>query len=312
MGSPVVSVIMNCLNGEKYLRESIDSIFAQTYTDWEIIFWDNASTDASADIAKTYGERVRYFRSEQTYPLGKARNLAMKEAQGDYIAFLDCDDIWFPRKLEKQIGVFEDARVGLVFTDAIYFNNRGKQKRLYRNRKVSSGYVFPELLANYYLCLSTVLICRRVLVQLSDWFDDRFEMIEEADLFRRIAYSWHCEYVAEPLVMYRIHSESSSWTRMGLGPKETELMIQKYESLYLDFEKRFSGEIRVLRQNGQYEYAKCEMLQGSVQIARQRLVPIVFRDARFTALYLLTFFPRGALNVVLNAKRIMPVAERRV
>ncbi|HZY30567.1 MAG TPA: glycosyltransferase, partial [Candidatus Methylomirabilis sp.] len=65
MGGPRVSVIMNCLNGERYLREAMDSVFAQTYTDWEIVFWDNASTDASAEIAKGYGDRVRYFRSEE-------------------------------------------------------------------------------------------------------------------------------------------------------------------------------------------------------------------------------------------------------
>jgi len=307
MGSPLVSVIMNCLNGEKYLRESMDSIFAQTYTNWEIVFWDNASTDGTADIAKTYGERVRYFRSEQTYPLGKARNLAMMKARGDFIAFLDSDDIWFPLKLEKQIGLFENVHVGLVFTDAIYFNNRGKRKRLYRNRKVPTGYVFPALLADYYLCLSTVVLSRRAVAQLSECFDERFEMIEEADLFRRIAYSWHCQYVPEPLVMYRVHAESSSWTKMGLDPKETELMIQKYGCLYVDFEQRFSAELRVLRQYVRYNYAKSELLQGSFQDARQRLAPIVFRDARFTLLYLLTFFPRRALNVVFSAKRIMPV-----
>ncbi len=112
--------------------------------------------------------------------------------------------------------------------------------------------------------------------------------------------------------MYRIHAESASWTKMELGPKETELMIDKYGCLYLDFEQRFSSELRVLRQFVRYEYAKSELLQGSVKEARQCLGPIVFRDARFIALYLLTFLPKGALNFVLNAKRVMPVAENPV
>ncbi|MEK7079138.1 MAG: glycosyltransferase, partial [Patescibacteria group bacterium] len=66
---PKVSIIMNCFNGSKYLRESIDSVYAQTYRNWEIIFWDNASTDNSAEIAKNYDSRLRYFRSERNYPL---------------------------------------------------------------------------------------------------------------------------------------------------------------------------------------------------------------------------------------------------
>ena len=77
---PAVSVIMNCLNGEQYLREALDSVVAQTYPDWEIVFWDNASQDTSAAIAKSYGGRVRYFRGETTVPLGAARNLAIAEA----------------------------------------------------------------------------------------------------------------------------------------------------------------------------------------------------------------------------------------
>ena len=64
-GQPLVSVIMNCYNGEKYLREAIDSIYAQTYTNWEIIFWDNASTDNSAEIAKLSDSRLKYFYGEE-------------------------------------------------------------------------------------------------------------------------------------------------------------------------------------------------------------------------------------------------------
>ena len=124
MAYPKVSIIMNCLNGEQYLKQALDSVFEQTYDDWEVIFWDNASTDKSATIAKSYGERVRYFKSSVTHPLGKARNLAMKEAMGDFIAFLDCDDIWLPRKLEKQMPLFKkDPQVGLVFSDMVVFDN---------------------------------------------------------------------------------------------------------------------------------------------------------------------------------------------
>ena len=86
---PEVSVIMNCLNGERYLKEAVDSVFAQSFQDWEIIFWDNASTDSSPEIAQTYGDRVRYFRSDVTYSLGKERNLAISRASGEYMALLD-------------------------------------------------------------------------------------------------------------------------------------------------------------------------------------------------------------------------------
>src|SRR5574337_499452 len=105
--TPSVSVIMNCLNSSKYLREAIDSVYAQTYKDWEIIFWDNASIDNSAEIAKGYDSKLRYFRSEETVILGKVRNYAIEKARGEFIAFLDCDDLWLANKLERQIPFFK-------------------------------------------------------------------------------------------------------------------------------------------------------------------------------------------------------------
>ncbi len=135
---PTVSVIMNCLNCEKYLREAIDSVFAQTYEDWEIIFWeDKASKDGSENIATSYGRKLRYFRSDVSLPLYGSRNLAVQQARGKYIAILDCDDIWLPTKLEEQIPLLErDDKVGLVYSDIILFNEKGKEKRSQKVRVV--------------------------------------------------------------------------------------------------------------------------------------------------------------------------------
>ena len=92
LSDPLVSVVINCLNGARYLREAIDSVFSQTYDNWEIVFWDNHSCDESGVIAKSYGDRVRYHRSESTTGLGLARNRALNACRGKYIAFLDVDD----------------------------------------------------------------------------------------------------------------------------------------------------------------------------------------------------------------------------
>src|SRR3990167_610608 len=129
---PEVSVIMNCLNCAKYVAEAIDSVYAQVHDDWEIIFWDNASSDGSAAIAAGYDERLRYFRSAETYSLGKARNLALDHARGALIAFLDCDDIWQARKLEMQIPRFrENQNVGLVYCDSEIFDESGRGRLPY-------------------------------------------------------------------------------------------------------------------------------------------------------------------------------------
>src|SRR4051812_42401163 len=95
-----VSIVMNCRNSEQHLREAIDSVVVQTYKNWEIIFYDNLSTDSSPEIAKSYGKKLRYIRGEKSMSLGEARNEALKHANGDLITFLDCDDLWSPDKLE--------------------------------------------------------------------------------------------------------------------------------------------------------------------------------------------------------------------
>ena len=95
---PLVSVIMNCYNGQKYLEESIESVLSQTYKNWELIFWDNQSADKSAEIFKLYKDkRLKYFLSKEHTTLYKARNLAIEKSSGDFIAFLDTDDLWHER-----------------------------------------------------------------------------------------------------------------------------------------------------------------------------------------------------------------------
>src|SRR5690349_15614731 len=106
---PLVSVIMNCFNGEKYLRHAIDSVLSQSYKNFEIIFWDNQSTDRSAEIFKSYTDtRLKYFYAPKHTWLYEARNYAIQKASGQFIAFLDSDDWWETHKLEKQISLFED------------------------------------------------------------------------------------------------------------------------------------------------------------------------------------------------------------
>ena len=109
MNATLVSIIMNCHNSEHYLKEAIDSVYAQTYSNWEIIFWDNASTDSSAKIAQSYDSKLKYYRGGSLVPLYTARNLALEKCQGDAIAFLDCDDVWLNTKLDHQINKYRNG-----------------------------------------------------------------------------------------------------------------------------------------------------------------------------------------------------------
>ena len=208
---PAVSVIMNCLNCSKYLHEAINSVYFQTYDDWEIVFWDNASTDSSPKIAKGYDNKLCYFRGEKIVPLGHARNLAIEKAKGKYIAFLDCDDLWLPEKLERQAKLLDsNNKLGLVFSDYYMIDGNGnlKKKSILPN-KMFRGDIFNELFYRNFIPFMTVVIRKEVLNKVG-MFNPKYEIAEEYDLFLRIAEYYPIDFVEESLAKYRIHDGNFS------------------------------------------------------------------------------------------------------
>jgi glycosyltransferase involved in cell wall biosynthesis len=301
----LVSIIMNCLNCEKYLRDALNSVYAQTYRNWEIIFWDNASTDGSAEIARNYDHRLRYFKGEETIPVGAARNKALEQVRGEYIAFLDCDDLWLPEKLEKQIPLFEDPEVGLVFCDTIFFNDNNYEERLFSRRKYVTGKCFSALLMDNFLAMPSVVIRRLALDDQSEWFDPRFSLNEEADLFIRIAYKWHLAMVNEPLAKWRIHPGSLTWHKFSGFADELGDMLKKYKRIYPNFVQRFAKEIRIFERRLAVIRAKDAIASDNLPLARNCLVPYMFSNLKASMLYLITYLPKNKALSLINKFSIM-------
>lgn len=289
--SPKVSVIMNCLNCGRYLCEAIDSVYAQTYKDWEIIFWDNASIDNSAEIVKSYDDRLKYFRGDKTVPLYAARNLALKQAKGEYIAFLDCDDLWLSTKLEKQLKLFSREKVGLVFCNTFFMNQKTGNERVLYNKKPLTGMIFRQLLSNYFLSLQTVLIRRKCLDRLTEWFDDRFDMVGDVDLFTRIAFDWELDYVDDPLAKWRIHGDNMTFKKMGLFGKELLMMLDKYKRLYSNFQNNYKEEIKNIKARAAYYEAVEEWKTGNGNKSRKIILPHIANNPKFLIVYLISVLP---------------------
>ena len=150
MNNPLVSIIMNCFNGEKYLSQSLNSILDQTYQNWEIIFWDNQSTDNSAEIFNSYKDsRFKYYYAKKHTNLFRARNLAIEESKADFFAFLDTDDLWENQKLELQMQYFSNSEIGVVFSNLWIFKKNLENKKLYSKKKLPSGKIYKDLIKNY-------------------------------------------------------------------------------------------------------------------------------------------------------------------
>lgn len=206
---PLVSVIINCYNGEKYLREAIDSVIAQTYTNWEIIFWDNQSTDSTAEIVKSYkDERIKYFYAPEHTPLGEARNLAMAKINGDFFCFLDTDDVWLTVFIEMLLKPFDAPQIGVSYCRYINFENDTEwlSKGFSKNGELS----VKKLVENYNIGMSAALVRSSIPKKYEIRFSGMFSLIEDFDFFVRIASYSKCFYSQTPLMRYRIHPGSLS------------------------------------------------------------------------------------------------------
>ncbi len=292
---------MNCLNGEKYLREAVDSVFAQTFEDWEIIFWEDVdSSDSSGDIAKSYGSKLRYFKADEKLPLYGARNRALEKARGKYIAFLDCDDIWMPHKLQLQVEAFKaNKNVGLIHTNAEVLEQTGSKRILHTNVQ-SSGKVFKELLKDYRINLQSVFISREALNSQDYWFDESMLYSGDADLFLRIAHDWDVLYLPEVTVLYREHGSSLSATRIEVLPGENEKILTNLSKRYDGFMNNYKFEISKFRVRAQCSIGIAKWKYAGGKEARKVIIKNLSLSRAFVLLYFMSFLPFKMVNYAKN------------
>lgn len=286
---PTVSIVMNCLNGQRYLKEALDSVYAQTFDDWEIIFWDNGSSDKSGEIAQSYDEKLRYFREEKTSLLGKARNAAFNQAKGKYIAILDVDDVWLENKLERQVDFSDkNPHLGMTFTNSIYFYEDGNTLEMFNLVQPHRGYVFKQLLCQNFISTETMMFKKGALESLDYMFDDEFTMVMDYDLTLRLAYHCEFDFIDEPLSKWRIHEQSGTIKCRTLMPREGMELIEKLEKNIPDLYDNYGNEISMLIKSTNCQYAMVHWYNNQKVLARECLRPYL-SDKTYFFTYLMTY-----------------------
>lgn len=212
--NPLVSVVMNCYNGEKFLEQSVKSLKGQTYKNWELIFFDNNSEDKSLSIINSLkNKRFKIFKLRKLLNLYHARELAIKKANGKYISFLDVDDLWNSNKLKYQVR-FLQRNKNYKFCYSNYFiKKKFKIKKVRYKDNLNSGKITQNLLNDYTIGILTVLIERSILVK--NKFKRKYNIIGDFDLFLRISLSKNIAYIKKPLATYRIHEDNYTIKNMG-------------------------------------------------------------------------------------------------
>ena len=207
--SGLVSVITPLYNAEKFIASTIESVLAQSYGDWEMIVVDDASTDSGVEVVKEYRKRdgrVRLVELERNSGPAVARNRAIKEAAGRYIAFLDGDDIWDEKKLEKQIAFMKEGDMALSYTD--YYRIEESSGKIIDKIESPPSVDYYELLKqNVIGCLTAVYDAKK----LGKLYMPEIRKRQDFALWLKILKKVPRAYcLNEPLALYRVRSSSLS------------------------------------------------------------------------------------------------------
>lgn len=240
----LVSIIMNCHNGEKYLSESLKSIVNQSYKNWELIFYDNCSNDTSFEILNKYksDKRIRYFKSSKFLNLYGARNKAIEKASGDYVTFIDTDDLWVEDKLEKQINFLKNNNnFELAYSNYKVLDEKKKIETLRYNKLLPSGSITNDLLKEYTIGILTVIIKKKLFETFK--FKDEYNIIGDFDFFIKLSEIYEIGCIQQPLSIYRYHDQNLSKKQIKLNLLEHEnwlkndskKLLEDYSLLNLKF-----------------------------------------------------------------------------
>ncbi len=227
-GNPTVSVIIPTYNRAHFIGEAIQSVLSQTYQDFELIVVDDGSTDDTDEVVEGFNDgRLRYIKLEENS--GKTatpRNTGLKAARGEYIAFLDSDDVCLPNRLEVEVEFLNThPSVGLVYADVVFFGSRViSEGRVLEGVSPLSGYALKELFVNNPISSDAVLV-RKTCFEKVGLYDESLAASEDGDMWLRIAACFEIDCIDFPLARYRRHEGNKN----------------------LDTERMFTGWIAVRR-----------------------------------------------------------------
>lgn len=250
--TPKVSVVIPAYNAVRFISATIDSVLLQSFQDYEILAVDDGSTDNTKEILEAYGDKIRYL-PKRNGGVSSARNFGINSAKGKYIAFLDADDVWMPKKLEKQVALMEaNEEIGLCYAAT----QKVDEELNYLNSIPANAYedYTESLLLNLNIVAgscSSAIVRREILAQ-TDGFDSKFTTYADWEFWMRLSLLTKFAPITEELVKYRVvkgsmssNPEVTKRDALGVLAKFFSLpnLPKKYKSLQ---KKAFSNHLLIV------------------------------------------------------------------
>lgn len=236
----LISIVLPVFNGEKYLRESIDSILTQTYKNWELLILDDCSTDSSAKIAKEYvnlDRRIHYYRNENNLRLPRNLNKGFKLARGNYLTWTSDDNRFRPKALEKMISALKNNNnAQFVFASCRIINGEGTEiEYMMVDEKLKKQIIGHNVVG------ACFMYTRKVYEQVGE-YDPEFTLVEDYDYWQRVYTKFNAVVLSEILYEYRWHDSAlTSTMKKDAFNRTLEKMLLKNRPLFgkIDTESRY-------------------------------------------------------------------------
>ncbi len=324
MENPKVSVIITTYNYGQFIQEAIESILDQTYKNFEIIVIDDGSTDNTKEVLKPYLNRIKYIYQENSH-IPKARNTGILISKGEYLAFLDADDLWEKEKLKIQVE-FLDAhpQIDMVFSDACVINQKGvistsflNNKKLLRkipfqtvsvDNKIFTRSIFEDMVREIFILVTSVLVKRKVLIQ-AGMFDEACSRgLEGIDMWLRVINGCNVGFTDKVLSTYRIHGANTS-----ADPQRWRLAyIKLYKKILSNYSDLKRGIRRFILKNlaqsywdaGWYHFSKNELKESRKYFLQNwQYLPWNIKYGLYSvAYYFASFLPIPIISLIRRIK----------
>lgn len=289
----LVSVTLPTYNRAYILKRAIDSVLFQTYKNIELVIIDDFSSDNTKEIVKSYKDkRIRYLQNIKNLGGAESRNVGIKVAKGDYIAFQDSDDEWLPNKLEKQMGILttNSDEVGAIYCN---LKREGGQKNTIYAPRTVQGYIYRELLCANFITLPSLIIKKQCLEKVG-LFDPNLPRLQDWDLLLRLSKQYEIIY-SDEVLLKTYFSKDSITAKSSAYTKALEMILDKYQQDFLQ-NKLYSTHLFNLANNLSFEECRVSKIRKHLFNA-WRYNPL---NLKYLIVFFVSLFGKRAYNFLLR------------
>ena len=309
MFQPLISIIVPVYNGKKYIEKTVETFIAQTYENFELLLINDGSTDDSLLIIEGLAKKDKRIRvlDKPNGGIAHARNFGINLSQGEFVAFCDQDDFWLPTKLEKQVPLLEQSKVGLVYSWAMKEFTHPVNNRITVEKHNGRNQVFKSLVLENLIPTCSVIVRKSLLEQVG-FFDEQKDLmgVDDWNLWLRLSLITEFDFVEEALSIHVFHGSNYSSNNAIMHKAELVCLIELRKFVEKN-QILLKEDWPLIERKINLRYFKDYLYEGSYDLAAKALIDVHTSESNYkllTKAYMLKATPNFALRWLQKIKRM--------